>query len=360
MAEHDTPTPFAQSSVCVRPLRTFEAQGDRSAMPETGPRQPHMDIALDWLLRLQQSPENTALKSQASEWEQAAPENAQAMRKAQRLWRLTGQIPAATADSWPTVAPPAAPTLHTVPAKLPRRRSRRRYLAVAVAACLVVALAPRLWLQIEADYQSPAGERSTVDLADGSRVILDGNSALAVDFEGPDRRVQLLAGQAYFEVAPDASKPFHVKAGDVDVMVTGTAFNVDLEEKLIDVAVSHGSVRVSDKTSGQPLSQPLTAGQRLTYDRDLHHARLQSQPVSQISPWRNGQLIANNARLGEVVEQMRRYLPGIVILRDDELANKRVTGVYDIDQPEAALVALVQAHDATVSHRTPWIRVISK
>lgn len=360
MADHNNPLPFAQSSPSVRPLHSFDAQGDRSAMPETGPRQPHMDIALDWLLRLQQSPENTVLKAQVSEWEQAAPENAQAMRKAERLWRLTGQLPAATQENWPPVPPSVSPVLNA-PAALPtRRRSRRRYLAVSIAACLLVALAPRLWLQMEADYQSPAGERSIVMLADGSRIVLDSSSALAVDLKGAERQVRLLAGQAYFEVAPDAGKPFHVRAGEVDVMVTGTAFNVDLEGKIIDVAVSHGSVQVSDQASRQPLNDPLTAGQRLTYNRDLHHARLQLQPVSQISPWRQGQLIANNARLGDVVAQMRRYLPGLVMLRDDELANKRVTGVYDIDHPEAALAALAQAHGATVSYRTRWIRVISK
>ncbi|WP_349973408.1 FecR family protein [Pseudomonas caspiana] len=319
-----------------------------------------MDIALDWLLRLQQSPENTALQAEVSEWEQATPENAQAMRKAQRLWRLTGQLPASTAQNWPPVAPAASPALAVTPARPSRRRPRRHYLAVGIAACLLVALAPRLWLQIEADYQSPAGERSTVKLADGSQIILDSNSALAVDFTGPERQVRLLAGQAYFDVAPDASKPFHVKAGDVDVRVTGTAFNVDLEDKLIDVAVSHGSVQVTDKSSGQSLSQPLTAGQRLTYDRELHEARLQSQPVSQISPWRNGQLIANNARLGDVVAQLRRYLPGMIMLSDNGLASKRVTGVYDIDQPEAALSALAKAHGATVSYRTPWVRIVSK
>lgn len=364
MPEHDNPTPFAQSSPSMRPLHTFEAEGDRSAMPETGPRQPHMDIALDWLLRLQQSPENAALKAEVSEWEQAAPENAQAMRKAQRLWRLTGQLPATTAQNWPPVTPQASPVPSPVSAVAPARPSRRRprlhYFAVGIAACLLVALAPRLWLQIEADYQSPSGARSSVNLADGSRVILDSNSALAVDFTGAERHVRLLAGQAYFDVAPDANKPFHVKAGDVEVRVTGTAFNVDLEDKQIDVAVTHGSVKVSDKTSGQPLSQPLTAGQRLTYDRDLHQANLQSMPVNQISPWRNGQLIANNARLGDVVAQMRRYLPGLIMLGDDDLANKRVTGVYDIDQPEAALAALAKAHGATVSYRTPWVRIVSR
>jgi transmembrane sensor len=363
-SDSGNPTPFAQSSLSMRPLHTFEAQGDRSAMPETGPRQPHMDIALDWLLRLQQSPENTALQAEVSEWEQADPENAQAMRKAQRLWRLTGQLPASTAKNWPPIArvvsPGASPVAATAPARPERRRTRRHYLAMGIAACLLVALAPQLWLQIEADYQSPAGERSTVNLADGSQIILDSNSALAVDFTGPERQVRLLAGQAYFEVAPDASKPFHVKAGEVDVRVTGTAFNVDLEDQLIDIAVSHGSVQVSDKSSGRPLSPPLTAGQRVTYDRTLHEARLLSQPVSQISPWRNGQLIANNARLGDVVAQLRRYLPGLVMLGDDDLASKRVTGVYDIDHPEAALAALAKAHGATVSYRTPWIRIVSR
>lgn len=349
-----------------RPVRTLPPTltEDDAAMPLAGPRQPHMDIALDWLLRLQQSPDDAALKADMAAWEQADPQNAKALRTAQRVWRLTGQLPASTAAQWPAPAEPQvasrpAPALPSA-AGAPRRWPLRRLPGLAVAACLLVALAPRLWLMVQADYRSSDGHRSNVTLADGSRVTLDADSAISVNITASQRDMRLLAGQAFFEVARNPARPFHVLVGEVRVTVTGTAFNVDLSDASIDVAVSHGSVNVDEQPSGRSLGQAMQAGQQLAYDRKQQSTRAGKQPVSQVAAWRGGQLIANNARLGDVVHSLGRYLPGAVLLRDEQLANSRVTGVYNIDKPDAALAALARAYGGSVQQFGPWLRVISR
>lgn len=362
----ENPGRFAAQHKAVRPLPPSRTEDD-AAMPLAGPRQPHMDIALDWLLRLQQSPDDAALKADMAAWEQADPQNAKALRTAQRVWRLTGQLPASTAAQWPALAEPepeasplpapARPSAGTAP---PRRRTLRRILSLAVAACLLVALAPRLWLMVQADYRSSDGQRSNVTLADGSRVTLDADSAIAVDITPTQRDVRLLAGQAFFEVARNPAKPFHVLVGELRVTVTGTAFNVDLTNARVNVAVSHGSVNVEQHPSGRMLSQAMLAGQTLAYDRRQGSTQPGKQPVSQVAAWRGGQLIANNARLADVVHSLRRYLPGVVMLRDEQLAESRVTGVYNIDKPDAALAALAQAYGGSVQQFGPWLRVISR
>jgi transmembrane sensor len=75
-------------------------------------------------------------------------------------------------------------------------------------------------------FQTSAGERRAFDLPDGSRITLDADSVLNVQML-PDRRsLQLARGEAYFEVAKDAARPFLVRAGGAVVRAVGTAFDV--------------------------------------------------------------------------------------------------------------------------------------
>lgn len=360
---------FAYQDHSVPPSPTPSTAGATPDMSHAEPRQARLDIALDWLLRVRQAPDDAQLQAQFSQWRQSDAQNAEAARRAEQVWRLTGQLQASTAHLWPVVpatmsAPAITPLSITPPAPLPARPRRRRTLgwaaSAALAACLVVVIAPQLRTHINADYLTAQGERREVQLPDGSLAVLDSDSALAVDYSAEQRSIRLLSGQAFFQVKPDKSKPFTVHAKDLAVTVTGTAFNVDLHGKRIEVAVQHGSVKVEESDSSRLLSPGLSAGQRLVFDPDKHLAQLGTLPAGRIASWRNGQLIAENARLGDMVEQLRRYLPGKVWLRDQTLAEQRITGVYDTRNPEAALRAMAQPHGAQLSHWSPWVLVISR
>ena len=355
---------FAYQGHSVRPSPTPPTAGAMPDMSHAEPRQARLDIALDWLLRVHQAPEDVQLQAQFSQWQQADAQNAEAARKAEQVWRLTGQMQASTAHLWPAVPATMSAPAFTAPAPLPARSRRRRTLgwaaSAALAACLVVVIAPQLGTRLQADYLTAQGERREVQLPDGSLAVLDSGSALAVEYSGERRDIRLLSGQAFFQVKADKSKPFTVHAEDLGVTVTGTAFNVDLHGKHIEVAVQHGSVKVEESGSSRLLSPGLTVGQRLVFDRDKHQAQLDTLPAGRIASWRNGQLIAENARLGDMVEQLRRYLPGKVWLQDKALAEQRITGVYDTRNPEAALRAMAQPHGAQLSHWSPWVLVISR
>lgn len=332
-------------------------------MPQADPRQARMDVALDWLLRTRQAPDDARLQAAFSAWQAADPENPEALRKAERIWRLTGQLAPSTTAKWPVVPPSVAAPV-TPAASPPSRPRRRRALGWAIgsalAACLVLGLGPRLNLALQADYQTAQNERRELQLPDGSQVVLDSGSAIAVDFSETRRDVRLLSGQAFFEVKPDPSKPFHVQAQELEVAVTGTAFNVDLASRSIAVAVLHGSVKVSRGASQQLLSPGLTLGQQLQFDRTSGQALIQNLPPQRMTAWRNGQLVADNARLGDMVDQLRRYLPGTVVLRDPQLADRRITGVYDIANPQAALRAMVQPYGGRLESWTPYLLLLSK
>ncbi|MBF6031258.1 FecR family protein [Pseudomonas sp. P115] len=306
------------------------------------------DQALDWLLRVQQAPQDADLQVQLAQWCAIDEANAKAYRKAQRMWQLTGQLAPTTAQQWPTPVTPI-----TRPIARPRRT--RRWVAAAIAACLVVSLAPSLLLRWQADYRTGAGETRDITLSDGSVVQLDSQSAIAVDFAGTHRDVKLLTGQAFFKVMPDKSKPFHVWTTTLKVTVTGTAFNVDTQQD--SVAVQQGSVNVNERQAGRQLGS-LVPGQRLTLR--IGRGELTAFSPSQAAAWRQGQLIADDLPISDVLAQLRRYTPGIIVLRDKQLGAQRVTGVYDLRKPQAALQAVLQPYGAKVTAYSPWLLVLSK
>ncbi|MFJ4064093.1 FecR family protein [Pseudomonas sp. NPDC089996] len=303
--------------------------------------------ALDWFLRLQQAPDDAQLRSAFEQWCAGDAANAEAYRKAEQVWQLTGQLAPTTIEQWPK-----APVV-----QLPARR-RRWWLGAAVAACLLVAVAPSLSLRLQADYRTAQGETRDITLADGSVVQMDSDTAIVVDYSGDHRDVKLLTGQAFFEVKPDKSKPFHVRAEAIKVTVTGTAFNVALRPGRAGVDVQHGSVRVEDAADGHVLSNALTAGERLRYVDGI--VQVKTFVPSQAAAWRQGQLIADDQRVAELVQELAQYLPGQVVLRDEALGNKRVTGVYDLHKPEAALRAVVRPHGGEVRSYGPWLLLIGK
>ncbi|MBV4538420.1 FecR family protein [Pseudomonas urmiensis] len=322
-------------------------------MTSADPVSSRRDQALDWLMRVQQAPHDTQLRAQLAHWCASDVANAEAYGKAERIWRLTGQLAPSTAAQWPP-----APAAKVVP--LPTRTAPRRrwWLGAAVAACLLVAIAPTLSVRLQADYRTAQGETRDITLADGSVVQMDSDTAIAVDYAGSHRDVRLLAGQAFFKVMPDKAKPFHVRADAVRVTVTGTAFNVELRPGGVGIDVEHGSVRVDDTQRAQALASALSAGQRLRYVDGLVQVR--SFQPSQAAAWRQGQLIADEATVAELVAELERYLPGKVVLRDQSLGEQRVTGVYDLRKPEAALSAVVRPHGGKVTAYGPWLVILSR
>ena len=317
--------------------------------------------ALDWLLRIQQSPEDAALRTELAAWLAIDSRHVEAYRKAQRVWQLTGMAHAAT--SAPAIERPSATAdlaTAAAPTARPLRPRRRRWpalLAGSLAACLLILMAPEAYLRYQSDYRTGLGQQRSIELDDGSRVQLDSRSAIAVAFDGNRREVRLLSGQAFFEVTPDKSRPFTVDADGLQITVTGTAFNVAMRPSQLAVAVQHGSVRVAE--GGETLAEALHAGDRLQW-RGSGQVLRDTLPVSQIAAWQQGRLVVRDARIAEVLDELRPYLPGKLALRDDELGDKRITGVYDLHNPDAALRAVIQPYQGRVSTWTAWLRVVDR
>ena len=308
----------------------------------TGPDRA-LDAAMDWLMRVRGAPADATLRARVEAWVAADPDHARAWDQARRAWQMLGEVPAAM--------PPKAPVRHrTVPG--------RTVMAVAaLAACLLLVFAPSLSLRLEADHATGTAEIRRVVLEDGTVVHLGPESALRFRFSAQGRSVSLLEGEAFFEVARDPAHPFTVEAEGVTSTVLGTAFDVRIAEHTLSVAVRSGIVAVG--RSGVP-ARRLEAGDRITVNRATSDAVLDRVPADDVAGWRDGPLFFADATVAEVVEELRRYQPGWIVIADDALAAERVTGLYDPRDPDRALRALVRPAGGQVHEITPLLRVLTR
>ena len=323
--------------------------------PAARAKDPVWEAALDWLFRLQESPDDDDLQQALSAWLGESPEHQRAWRKAGKVWGLSGAL--MNSPDFECPLPPASVIPLAAP---PRRRHwlRRVGIGSAVAACALLASLLD-WQGLGADYRSPAGEHRTITLADGSVVELDSGSAIDVQFSADKRQVTLLRGQAFFEVKSQPERPFEVAAEAVNVTVTGTAFAVELTPVSIDVSVARGSVNVADQRHpGTPL-QPLKPGQGLRFLRQGQAAQALQIPVEQIAAWRHWQLLAIDQPLSEVVERLRQYQPGLIVLNDPALGQRKITAALDLRSPRKALEAAVAPLGARVEQTTPYLLRVS-
>ncbi|WP_395943638.1 FecR family protein [Brevundimonas sp.] len=315
--------------------------------------------AVEWLVRLQDNPNDAVMRGEFEAWLEASPDNAAAWAETQYVVALMGAVPPIHERKW--ARPPAPPARSTRPWR--GRRSGRdgvvgRRLAAAAcvaAACIGVLGMPEIRLRLEADHVSGLASPQRVELADGSVVEMAPSSAISLDYSGAVRRVRLLRGEAYFEVRRDPARPFHVMAGDVETTVLGTGFDVMRIDNGAVVAVRHGRVRVQAEKTG--VSTQLNAGDRVSVAADgMYEDRIRPDRVG---AWTTGDLIVNDRLLREVIDMLRPWYGGVILASGDRLDSQRVTGRYDLRDPLAAVDALGQAHGLRITRLSPWLVVVS-
>ncbi len=269
-------------------------------------------------------------------WLEADPRHRQAFEDIERLWSaLEAPVARAMVEERASIQP------------LPPRRRRFARLAprLAAAACLIVAVGAvlvggGLFDSLRADHATAAGERKSVVLADGSRVMLNTGTAMAVDLN-PDRRdIRLFRGEAWFEVSPDAGRPFTVKTPMGTVRVTGTRFDVRLGDGKTLVSLVEGRVELTP-TAGAAGRPPvaLEPGQQASLSAKGTSAATAFDRTA-AAAWRRGQLVFYDAPLTEVVAELNRYRRGHIVVADNRLRHLKISGVFSTDDTDAALDAI--------------------
>lgn len=305
--------------------------------------------AVDWLVRITAAPEDATARAGLEAWLASSEAHRRAYRGVERVWKLSGQLPAAMPSSSPRVF------------DLSRVRRKRRgwqLTAAVLAACLALWFFPSLKLHFQADHLTGVAELRELTLEDGSIVHLDAASAIAVRYDKGRRAVELLAGQAFFKVVSGRDRPFVVKAGNVAVTVRGTAFDVGSSRRGISVGVQAGTVEILVSGGDKNMVSTLTRGERMVVGRQGGVVRSQVAP-GDVASWREHRLVVDGATLGEVVDELGRHHRGVILVTDSRLADSRITGVFDLRRPLEALHAVVRTQRGSVVEFSPYLTMVS-
>ncbi|HEY0946845.1 MAG TPA: FecR domain-containing protein [Opitutaceae bacterium] len=339
------------------------------------------ELAASWLV---QRSEGLSLQQERefNAWLRADPRHGAAITRLQQACALLEKLPQvepalrAAAKVRRREAPRCA--RNPPPVRIPFERPALQRVALAAAAALVLGFAA--WWQWQPRTPGPApaalyatahGSFERIDLADGSVLKLNSDSAVEVRFSERERRILLASGEAYFTVAHDAGRPFIVEAGGVAIRAVGTAFNVRIAEAAVELLVTDGKVRLDDARPGVRPEQPhpmtaMTDADYFTLVRanqraliaTIHTAVATPPRIEEVDPagirealaWQERLLVFNDTPLREVAAQFNQHNRIQLHITDEVLAARRMGGTFAGDNVES-FVRLLASDGAIVVER---------
>lgn len=301
--------------------------------------------AVDWMLRLQEDPEDAALQARFQHWLAEDPARAVVYDRARRAMGDASHLLTSDLDFAQNAA-------HK---PLMRRRNVAALLLLFLGGSIAFTLADGP-MRLRADIITGTGEPRTVTLADGSTVEMNAESAIAIHLTPGERRIKLLRGEAFFQVAADATRPFVVEANKGTTTALGTAFDINLTEQDTKVVVTEHAVMVASEDGGR--AHRLFEGQQISYDPDGRLNAPEMADIDAATAWRQGRIIFEDRPLSSVVEQIDRYVPGRIIIPQSDLADRRISGSLDLKQPDAALDAFANAIGIRITRLSPYLTIL--
>lgn len=226
----------------------------------------------------------------------------------------------------------------------PARWRRRGAIAAALAACLV---AGGIYQHLSGRISTEVGAAHRATLSDRSVVTLNTASVVKPVFDRHRRRVMLIRGEALFDVAKDARRPFIVDAGDVQVIAVGTSFVVKrLEGRPVSVMVREGTVEIA-RGGGTP-ARRLEAGHGIEVSaRAMTAIRpISGQQQDAALAWTQGKISLNRMRLDQAVAEIGRYNDVPIRIRSEALKGRRISGLFSTTDPEGFARAAALSLDA--------------
>ncbi|HEX6865917.1 MAG TPA: FecR family protein [Caulobacteraceae bacterium] len=327
------------------------------------------DAATQWVARRRLGLMSAAEETAFDAW-RADPDNAAALAEIEGLVEGVGDIAAmaevrAMREAALAVAPPRRPPLRAwgaIAASLVALVLAGVWAANLPAAPTPSAPVPAVAAQ---RYVTGVGEQRTVKLADGSRVALNTASVVEVAYSEGRRDVRLLQGQALFDVAHNAARPFVVTAGDRVVTALGTRFDVRVDAGAVKVVLVEGRVKVEPlRPAGLERIVPvlgratLDAGEELTAD-DADGIDVAVADTDRATSWRRGQVIFRDDTVAAAVAEMNRYSDTQLVIADPRIASLKISGVFGVTREQNFLAALTSYYPIEAVERSPRVTALT-
>jgi transmembrane sensor len=272
------------------------------------PRMQRMEEAALWLQRMRAAGQDERVIEAWLDWCQRDPLNQQAFDELAAIWEISGQLPQEHAE-----------------AAKPRAGISRRALAASLAGLGVAGIVGGWWWTqprdtvLISEFSSPVGRNTVRKLADGSVLELGGATRVTVTLGPKGRRVELHEGEVFVTVHHDTSRPFSVASGILEVVATGTAFNVMRRGERTTVTVAEGSVAAFPEGRAADANLTLGTGQQLTYSHAEHGYAVRQVDPGHAIAWRKGMLYFDGETMAEVVASLNRYSAGRIVIEDTRI-----------------------------------------
>ncbi len=323
----------------------------------------HREAAI-WFERIHAEEASTEDLGEWQRWLMSSTANQQAFRRVEDFWRRAGEL------EKPPWATPFELDVDTYDGTMPIASCRRgpaphrRGSFWALAASLgVLAVALGLYLLVFRGisgwpdftvFETASSEHRDITLSDGTKVLLGAQSTISVDFTDEARNVVVDSGEVFFNVAPDNTWPFVVRAGAGTITAVGTAFNVENLQGRVVVTVAEGSVDVvsirapaemgtlaatpAHDSAPAPIPTRVEAGQRLVYGK----MPIDVQPVDteRVLAWRQGRLEYMGEPLKFVIPDVARYTDRQIVITDPAVEEMLYTGSVMEDEVDDWLTSL--------------------
>jgi transmembrane sensor len=299
--------------------------------------------ARDWIVRLNSGDVTDAELEAFRHWH-GRPENVEAFGRESTFWRDLQTVDRSSSKN--------------VQLQGRRRISRRTIVAGGLAAGIGgAAVGLRLDLIWRADHRTAPGERRNVALPDGTPMLMNTDTVVALDFENGARRVALLRGEAQFE-ATGGVVPLEVAAAGALAVAQAASFAIRALDDSARVTVAAGEVTVGSGSDLAGSGAIVAAGEQGMID---HRGRFLTTAVDieRALAWRDGRIVLDGARFADAVSEIGRYLPERVMVTDSRHDSAPVSGVFSTTQPIEALEAVVAVQGMSMRRVPGFLILIS-
>jgi len=308
-----------------------------------------LEEAAGWLVRFQSETLSAADRAAFERWRGRSAAHAAAWARVEDMLRSFGQVP---------------PELGARTLRQLDRPGRRQALR-GVAGLLL--LGPAAWLawrelpwhEWSADARTATGEQRRMQLADGTRLLLNTATAVDIQYTAEQRVIWLRAGEILLTTGKDPApvhRPFIVRTAQGSVQALGTRFMVRDERDGIRVAVFEGAVAI--RPAASDAQRVLRAGQQTVFDAE--RIEPESAADAALVSWEDGMLAARNWRLADLVAELARYRRGFLRC-DPAVAELRVSGAFPLNDTDAGLRLLEKTLPVRIQRMTPyWVTVAAR
>jgi len=334
--------------------------------------------AAAWIIKMDQAPLNDEETKQIQQWIALSPFHESYIHKLAKNWDSMSVL-SDLAELFP-IEPESCNVDSTETLFFSIKKFLQlKWLTPIALVTLLIFITPFYFQDHTHQYSTQIGQRSDVTLDDGSKVSLNTNSHIEVDFSGELRAIRLLKGEANFNVAHNPNRPFVVYAGSGVVWAVGTMFNVRYKHDDVHVVISEGTVKIyaesniderlkeklsySADDSNQKLGKEViaVAGHEVLYNKTIKQLNILGQDeLDKKMAWHDGIILFEGESLAQAVEEISRYTRTKIVITSTDLNELPIGGSFNTTNIDASLNSLSKAFDIRVNRVSNNMIYLSK